>query len=298
MRTVKHVLVVDDEPAIVEIVRDYLSDAGYRVSTAPSGDEALSQVRSIRPDLIVLDLGLPGLDGLDVARTIRQSLGVPIIMLTARSDEADRVVGLELGADDYLIKPFSPRELLARVRAVLRRSSGADEPDAEDRPLVVHELTVDPLRRLVTVGSTAIDVTATEFDLLAHMAAAPGRVFTRAQLLETITASQWTPASGRPTLTSRTCAARSRPTRIGPYAWSPSTASATGWPTRDRAARSGALAPQERRPRSARLAWSASTARGVLVAAPVPAHRPRRLRDLDRVRRAVRGVSQRWKPWS
>jgi len=161
MRTVKHVLVVDDDPAIVEIVRDYLSDAGYRVSTAHSGDEALSQVRSIRPDLIVLDLGLPGLDGLDVARTIRQSLGVPIIMLTARSDEADRVVGLELGADDYLVKPFSPRELLARIRAVLRRSSGADEPDAEDRPLVVHELTVDPLRRLVTVGSTAIDVTAT-----------------------------------------------------------------------------------------------------------------------------------------
>jgi two-component system alkaline phosphatase synthesis response regulator PhoP len=186
MRTVKHVLVVDDEPAIVEIVRDYLSDAGYRVSTAHSGDEALSQVRSIRPDLIVLDLGLPGLDGLDVARTIRQSLGVPIIMLTARSDEADRVVGLELGADDYLVKPFSPRELLARIRAVLRRTSGADEPDDEDRPLVVHELTVDPLRRLVTVGSTAIDVTATEFDLLARMAAAPGRVFTRAQLLETI----------------------------------------------------------------------------------------------------------------
>jgi len=174
MRTVKHVLVVDDEPAIVEIVRDHLSDAGYRVSTAHSGDEALSQVRSIRPDLIVLDLGLPGLDGLDVARTIRQSLGVPIIMLTARSDEADRVVGLELGADDYLVKPFSPRELLARIRAVLRRSSGADEPDAEDRALVVHELTVDPLRRLVTVGSTAIVVTATEFDLLAHMAAAPG----------------------------------------------------------------------------------------------------------------------------
>ena len=185
MKTMNHVLVVDDEPAIVEIVRDYLADAGYRVSTAHSGAEALRQVRSILPDLIVLDLGLPGLDGLDVARTIRQSSRVPIIMLTARSDEADRIVGLELGADDYLVKPFSPRELLARVRAVLRRSGAAADSD-DDRPLVVGELTVDPLRRLVTVGGRTVDMTATEFDLLAHMAAAPGRVFTRRQLMETI----------------------------------------------------------------------------------------------------------------
>jgi two-component system alkaline phosphatase synthesis response regulator PhoP len=178
MRTGNHVLVVDDEPAIVEIVRDYLADAGYRVSTAHSGEDALRQVRSIRPDLIVLDLGLPGVDGLDVARTI---------ILTARSDEADRVVGLELGADDYVVKPFSPRELLARVRAVLRRSGLAGALGAdEDRPLVVGDLTVDPPRRLVTVGGRAIEVTATEFDLLARMAAAPGRVFTRGQLLETI----------------------------------------------------------------------------------------------------------------
>ncbi|HWM18047.1 MAG TPA: response regulator transcription factor [Ilumatobacteraceae bacterium] len=187
MRTANHVLVVDDEPAIVEIVRDYLADAGYRVSTAHSGEEALRQVRSIRPDLIVLDLGLPGLDGLDVARAIRQSYRIPIIMLTARSDEADRVVGLELGADDYVVKPFSPRELLARVRAVLRRSGLADEHDLDaDRPLVVGDLVVDPPRRLVTVGERSVDVTATEFDLLARMAAAPGRVFTRGQLLETI----------------------------------------------------------------------------------------------------------------
>ena len=185
MRTANHVLVVDDEPAIVEIVRDYLVDAGYRVSTAHSGEEALRQVRSIRPDLIVLDLGLPGLDGLDVARAIRQSCRVPIIMLTARSDEADRVVGLELGADDYVVKPFSPRELLARVRAVLRRSGGAEDVD-DDRPLVVGALTVDRPRRLVTLDERPIEVTATEFDLLARMAAAPGRVFTRGQLLETI----------------------------------------------------------------------------------------------------------------
>jgi two-component system alkaline phosphatase synthesis response regulator PhoP len=184
MRTANHVLVVDDEPAIVEIVRDYLADAGYRVSTAHSGEEALRQVRSIRPDLIVLDLGLPGLDGLDVARAIRQSYRVPIIMLTARSDEADRVVGLELGADDYVVKPFSPRELLARVRAVLRRSGGAEDVD-DDRPLVVGALTVDRPRRLVTLDERPIEVTATEFDLLARMAAAPGRVFTRGQLLET-----------------------------------------------------------------------------------------------------------------
>ena len=185
MRFGNHVLVVDDEPAIVEIVRDYLADAGYRVSTAHSGEEALRQVRSIRPDLIVLDLGLPGLDGLDVARTVRQSYRIPIIMLTARSDEADRVVGLELGADDYVVKPFSPRELLARVRAVLRRSGVAEDLD-DDRPLVVGDLTVDRPRRLVTLNERAVDVTATEFDLLARMAAAPGRVFTRGQLLETI----------------------------------------------------------------------------------------------------------------
>jgi two-component system, OmpR family, alkaline phosphatase synthesis response regulator PhoP len=182
---VNHVLVVDDEPAIVEIVRDYLTDAGYRVSTARSGDEALQQTRSMRPDLIVLDLGLPGLDGLDVTRTIRGTSAVPIIILTARSDETDRVVGLELGADDYLVKPFSPRELLARVRAVLRRS-GPPTDSGDERPLIAGELTVDPTRRRVTVGSRVVDLTATEFDLLARMAAAPGRVFTRGQLLETI----------------------------------------------------------------------------------------------------------------
>jgi two-component system, OmpR family, alkaline phosphatase synthesis response regulator PhoP len=185
MNTVNHVLVVDDEPAIVEIVRDYLTDGGYRVSTAGSGDEALAQIRSIRPDLIVLDLGLPGLDGLDVTRTVRRSSAVPIIILTARSDETDRVVGLELGADDYLVKPFSPRELLARVRAVLRRSRAPTEA-SDDRPLRAGELTLDRARRLATVDEQRVELTATEFDLLAHMAAAPGRVFTRGQLLETI----------------------------------------------------------------------------------------------------------------
>ena len=178
-----HVLVVDDEPAIVEIVRDYLVDAGFRVSSARSGEEALRLVRSVVPDLIVLDLGLPGVDGLTVARTIRQSSAVPIIVLTARGDEADRVVGLELGADDYVVKPFSPRELLARIRAVLRRVA---TPADDERPIVVGSLVLDPVQRSVEVDGHAVELTATEFDLLAHMAAAPGRVFTRGQLLETI----------------------------------------------------------------------------------------------------------------
>lgn len=177
-----HVLVVDDEPAIVEIVRDYLADAGFRVSTARSGDAALRQIRSITPDLVVLDLGLPGVDGLDVAREIRRSSSVPIIMLTARADEADRVAGLELGADDYVVKPFSPRELLARVRAVLRR--GHPEPPATR--LVIGGLIVNEAERGVVVDGEAVDLTATEFDLLAQMASSPGRVFTRAQLQVTI----------------------------------------------------------------------------------------------------------------
>jgi two-component system, OmpR family, alkaline phosphatase synthesis response regulator PhoP len=183
MNGVVHVLVVDDEPQIVEIVRDYLADAGYRVSTARSGDEALRHARSITPDLVVLDLGLPDMDGLDVARLLRQATSVPIIMLTARSDEADRVAGLELGADDYVVKPFSPRELLARIRAVLRRGAAVATADG---PLVVGDLVVDPARRLVTVSSNPVELTATEFELLAAMAAAPGRVFTRGQLLEAI----------------------------------------------------------------------------------------------------------------
>jgi two-component system alkaline phosphatase synthesis response regulator PhoP len=179
----KTVLVVDDEPKIVEVVRDYLHDAGFSVMAATDGDEALERARAVRPDLVVLDLGLPTIDGLDVARELRRHSPVPIIMLTARSDEVDRVLGLELGADDYLVKPFSPRELVARVRAVLRRLDVS--PDA-DRPLVVGDLVVDPARRSVHVGGRPIDLTTTEFELLAHLARQPGRVFTRAQLLEVI----------------------------------------------------------------------------------------------------------------
>jgi len=182
MNVMVHVLVVDDEPAIVDVVTDYLADAGYRVSVARTGGDALRQVRSILPDLVVLDLGLPGVDGLDVAREIRRSSAVPIIMLTARADEVDRVAGLELGADDYVVKPFSPRELLARVRAVLRRGGSRDDGGT----LAVGDLVVSPAERTVTAGAVDADLTATEFDLLAVMAASPGRVFTRSQLLGTI----------------------------------------------------------------------------------------------------------------
>ena len=179
------VLVVEDEPKILDVVRDYLADAGFSVTTASDGPSALVSARAVRPDLVVLDLGLPGLDGLDVARELQRRSPVPIIMLTARSDEVDRVLGLELGADDYLVKPFSPRELVARVRAVLRRTENLPADDG-GRPFTVADVTVDPTRRRVEVGGVTAELTATEIDLLAHLARQPGRVFTRAQLLGVI----------------------------------------------------------------------------------------------------------------
>jgi two-component system, OmpR family, alkaline phosphatase synthesis response regulator PhoP len=182
-RVPKTVLVVDDEPKIVEVVGDYLRGAGFSVTTAADGEGAVAWARARPPDLVVLDLGLPGLDGLDVARELRSASPVPIIMLTARGEESDRVLGLELGADDYLVKPFSPRELLARVRAVLRRTEG---PQAERERFVVGDVTVDTGRRQVTVGNRMVELTATEFDLLVELAGQPGRVFTRAQLLGSI----------------------------------------------------------------------------------------------------------------
>jgi DNA-binding response OmpR family regulator len=182
---VKTVLVVDDEPKIVDVVREYLEHAGFAVRTAGDGPAALERARALAPDLVVLDLGLPGLDGLDVARQLRRSSRVPMIILTARGDEVDRIIGLELGADDYLVKPFSPRELVARVRAVLRR---VDERDTvgDDEPIVRGDVVVDPARRRVTVAGRPVELTPTEFDLLAHLARQPGRVFTRAQLLTAI----------------------------------------------------------------------------------------------------------------
>ena len=174
------ILVVDDEPKITQLVRDYLERAGFGVVTAADGREALMRARTEHPDLVVLDLGLPQLDGLDVTRRLRRDADVPIIMLTARDDETDKLIGLELGADDYVTKPFSPRELVARVRAVLRRRDRAGADDV----LRVGDLTLDVPRMRLEVAGRVVELTATEFTLIAAMARQPGRVFTRAQLLD------------------------------------------------------------------------------------------------------------------
>ena len=179
----KTILVVDDEPKIATLARDYLEHAGFAVLTAADGPSALTTIRQRRPDLVVLDLGLPGLDGLDVTRELRRASTIPIVMLTARDDELDKVLGLELGADDYLTKPFSPRELVARVRAVLRR---ADRPPEAAETIRAGDVVLDLPRMRAVVDGTVVDLTPTEFQLLATMAARPGRIFTRAQLLDTL----------------------------------------------------------------------------------------------------------------
>lgn len=179
----KKILVVDDEPKIVQLTRDYLERAGFSVLTAGDGKSALSVARAERPDLIVLDLGLPTMDGLDVTRTLRRDTNVPIIMLTARGEETDKLVGLEIGADDYMTKPFSPKELVARVRTVLRRFENAA---AGAETIRVADLTLDVPRMRATVANRTVELTPTEFHLLAALARNPGRVFTRAQLLDAV----------------------------------------------------------------------------------------------------------------
>src|SRR6185503_2970461 len=156
----KSILVVDDEPRIAQLARDYLEHAGFAVRIAATGEAALQAVRRDRPDLVVLDLGLPGLDGLDVTRAIRRESNLPVIMLTARDDELDKLLGLELGADDYLTKPFSPRELVARVRAVLRR---ADRPPEPDETIHAGDVVLDLPRMCADVAGTAVDLTPAEF---------------------------------------------------------------------------------------------------------------------------------------
>ena len=180
MRTV---LVVDDEPGIIEIARDYLEHAGFAVITATDGPSALTSVRVRKPDVLVLDLGLPGMDGLDVARAVRRDSTLPIIMLTARDDELDRVLGLEIGADDYVTKPFSPRELVARVRAILRR---VDRQEVPSDLIEVGNMSIDISRMRVAVGDRTVELTPTEFQLLVALARQPGRIFTRSQLLDSI----------------------------------------------------------------------------------------------------------------
>ena len=179
----KTVLLVDDEAKIVQLARDFLEHAGFTVLSAGDGRSALASLRSAKPDLIILDLGLPDMDGLDVTRAVRRESSTPIIVLTARGAEADKLVGLELGADDYVTKPFSPRELVARVRAVLRRW---EQANAGAEIVRVADLILDTPRMRVTVGGRPVELTATEFQLLAALARQPGRIFTRSQLLDTL----------------------------------------------------------------------------------------------------------------
>ncbi len=178
------VLFVDDEPKIVQLGRDYLEKAGFTVEVARDGRQALAAIRAARPDLIVLDLGLPDQDGLDITRQVRKDSNVPIIMLTARGEETDKLVGLELGADDYMVKPFSPKELVARVRAVLRRvaSGSAGSKDV----LRAGDLTLDLPRMRTDVAGRPVELTGTEFQLLAALARQPGRILTRSQLLDAV----------------------------------------------------------------------------------------------------------------
>ncbi len=180
--TGKRVLVVDDDLKTVELVKLYLNRDGYRVLTASDGLAALQLAREGHPDLIVLDLMLPGMDGLEVCRTLRQESEVPIIMLTARTTDEDKLAGLGLGADDYVTKPFSPRELAARVRAVLRRLPGERLPDV----LKHGDLIIDFLKHEATLDSRPLDLTSVEFKLLGTLAREPGRVFSRAQLVEKV----------------------------------------------------------------------------------------------------------------
>lgn len=180
-----HILLVDDERALVKGLSATLRHAGYRVTAAFDGDEALRKLAADKPDLVLLDLMLPGVDGLTLCRRIRQVGDIPVIMLTARAEDADKVVGLEVGADDYVTKPFNARELVARVRAVLRRA-GKTPSDAETPIFRVGDLCVDPARRTATLQDRALDLPPREFDLLAFLAANPDRVWTRTELLDRV----------------------------------------------------------------------------------------------------------------
>lgn len=179
------ILVVEDEPSIAEVVELYLRRAGFNVKVVGDGQAALDAVDRQMPDLVVLDIMLPNIDGLEITRWLRDQGNVPIIMLTARRGEADRIAGLEMGADDYVVKPFSPQELVSRVRAVLRRTLGTAEDDVEN-PVNFEDITIDPQTRLVIVDDEEINLTAKEFDLLWLLARHPRQVFTRQQLLERV----------------------------------------------------------------------------------------------------------------
>lgn len=194
MPPLQTILVVDDEATIREVVRKYLELDGFRVIEAETGPHALQQLREHQPDLVVLDIMLPGLDGFAITRTIRNNDDfsplsingdIPIVMLTARKDEADRIAGFELGADDYVVKPFSPRELVVRIKAVLRRSGGST-PGSGEKPIVFTNMTIDPRSRSVLLNDEPVVLTAKEFDLLWYLARYPRQVFTRLQLLDQV----------------------------------------------------------------------------------------------------------------
>jgi DNA-binding response OmpR family regulator len=185
-----NVVVMEDDRAIADLIDLYLRNAGYRVLLADRAQRGLELVANEHPVLVIIDIGLPGdMDGLEACRSLRRTSDVPVIIVTARGDELDRVLGLELGADDYMTKPFSPRELVARVRALLRRVDARDHHD--DEPRHVGEITVDARRREVTVSGEPVALTAREFDLLAHFAENPGIVLTRRQLLDAVWGFGW-----------------------------------------------------------------------------------------------------------
>ncbi len=181
-----NIMIVEDEPAVARGVQVALEREGYTVWVVPTGEEAVSRFSELAPELVLLDVRLPGIDGFEVCRQLRRETRAPILFLTARADEVDKVVGLEIGADDYLVKPFSVRELVSRIKALLRRAYGELADTQTGRVLRRGDLVIDLERRRVTRSGERIGLTTTEFDLLRHLAARPGRVYTRGQLLELV----------------------------------------------------------------------------------------------------------------
>jgi DNA-binding response OmpR family regulator len=182
----ENILIVDDEQRIIDLAQMYLEQEGYTVDSATDGSAAYHKIIQEQPGLVVLDLMLPGMDGWEICRKVRAESDVPIIMLTARSDDIDKIVGLELGADDYLTKPFNPRELVARIKAILRRGGERRNVDSESATISLGNLSIDPQRRIIQVNDHKIDLRMKEFDLLWTLARDPGLVFSREKLLEIV----------------------------------------------------------------------------------------------------------------
>jgi DNA-binding response OmpR family regulator len=182
----ENILIVDDEQRIIDLAQMYLEQEGYTVDSATDGSAAYHKIMQEQPGLVVLDLMLPGMDGWEICRKVRAESDVPIIMLTARSDDIDKIVGLEIGADDYLTKPFNPRELVARIKAILRRGGERRNVDSESAAISLGNLSIDPQRRIIQVDDHKIDLRMKEFDLLWTLARDPGLVFSREKLLEIV----------------------------------------------------------------------------------------------------------------